>query len=222
VEIDQNQLELLVTNPSESRNVEIKRWIDPASPDGQAKIIRATFALRNLNGGFFVIGFENDGAPSVDPPNDVHTVFHVDIIQGLISRYASELFEIGVAFAVFEGVEYPVICVPTGVQTPVALKRPLVAAGATLIEIGVIFFRTLAANGTPSTSQAMPEDWREIIEICFDNREADIGRFLRRQLTGKDLPLLTSVLRDLLTPNEPVQAVGPTLESRARGMLDDE
>jgi hypothetical protein len=27
---------------------------------------------------------------------------------------------------------------------------------------------------------AQPKDWRDIFDRCFENREADIGRFLRR------------------------------------------
>ncbi len=37
----------LVLNPSESLSVEIKRWIDPQSKEGIAKIAKACIALRN-------------------------------------------------------------------------------------------------------------------------------------------------------------------------------
>jgi hypothetical protein len=43
----------------ESLNVELKRWIDPTEPQGIAKIVKATFALHNCNGGFLVIGFDD-------------------------------------------------------------------------------------------------------------------------------------------------------------------
>jgi hypothetical protein len=96
-----------------------------SSPDdaqGIVKIIRAVFALRNRNGGYLVIGFNNDTLQPQDNdrPSDVRATFHVDKVQGIISRYASELFEIGIAFPLRDGREYPVICVPVGVQAPVA------------------------------------------------------------------------------------------------------
>jgi len=47
MEIDQNRIDSLVAAPSEGLNVEVKRWIDPDKPDGIAKIIKATFAIRN-------------------------------------------------------------------------------------------------------------------------------------------------------------------------------
>src|SRR5690554_2681147 len=96
------------------------------------------------------------------------------------------------------GVEYPVIVVPPGVQVPVVAKRDLVDTNRkTLIRTGSVYFRTLAANGILSTSVARPEDWPDIMQICFDNREADIGRFLRRQLSVADRGALTTALQEL-------------------------
>jgi hypothetical protein len=63
--------------------------------------------------------------------------------------------------------------------------------------LGDVYFRTLRANGTPSTAVARPQDWLEIVEICFENREADVGRFLRRQLAALDLSTLVAALNQL-------------------------
>ena len=110
----------------------------------------------------------------------MRTAFHVDKIQALISRYASELFEGGVAFGKRDGREYPVIVVPEGVRSPVAAKVPLLDENKKeLICAGEVFFRTLAANGIPRSARSWPQDWPEIVELCFDNREADVGRFQR-------------------------------------------
>jgi hypothetical protein len=49
-----------------------------------------------------------------------------------------------------------------------------------VIRVGDVYCRTLNANGTASTAIAQPTDWRDIFDRCFENREADIGRFLRR------------------------------------------
>jgi hypothetical protein len=58
---DDDQIRALVARPGESLNVEIKRWLNPSDPTSVAKIIKATFALRNRNGGFLVIGFDSSG-----------------------------------------------------------------------------------------------------------------------------------------------------------------
>lgn len=222
MKVDQNQINKLISNPIKSRNVKIKRWIYTTTPLGQQKVIKNTFALRNLNGGFFIFGFEDNGMPSANPPDNIREEFHIDTVQALVSRHASEFFEISIAFGTSGDLEFPVICIPPGVQTPVSVKKPLMDGRTKLIERGEVFFRTLAANGTPSTSCVMPEDWQELIGICFDNREADIGRFLRRQLAGEDLKSLMTALQQIFLTREASVAPTSTLELRARGLFDDE
>jgi hypothetical protein len=148
-------------------------------------------------------------------PSDVRAAFHLDKIQAIVSRYASEPFEIGVGFEQREGCEHAVIVIPDGVKSPVAAKRDLIHAGRTLIGIGDVFFRTLRANGTPSTARARPEDWPDIVEICFQNKEADFGGFLRRQLAGQTVSTLLRALAQLGASTPPA----PTLRERAVTLL---
>ena len=216
--IEQPVIDTLLSRPAEGLNVELKRWIDPKSDSGVEKIAKAALALRNRNGGYLVIGFDNHSlSPDTgDRPADVHAEFHIDNIQAIISRYASDLFEIGIGFSRRAGIDHPVIVIPPGVRTPVAAKRDLVNNGKTLIRKGAVYFRTLAANGTPSTAEARPEDWRDILEICFDNREADVGRFLRRQLAASDLATMAKFLQQFgVSQTAPL----PTLQERAEGIL---
>jgi predicted HTH transcriptional regulator len=71
--IDQSQVDELVTRPSEGLNVEVKTWIDPDVPDGMAKIIRAALALRNRNGGYLLIGFDDKSLQHGVIPGSCHT-----------------------------------------------------------------------------------------------------------------------------------------------------
>lgn len=107
----------LIERPGESLSVEIKSWIDPASEDGQQKLIRGTLALRNHGGGYLIIGFDDQTlqASRTNVPNDVKTVFHQDIIQALVTRFSSEPFEVIVHFPEKDGQFFPVIAVPPGV-----------------------------------------------------------------------------------------------------------
>jgi predicted HTH transcriptional regulator len=57
--VDQRRIDELIARPSESLNVEIKAWISPDDPSGVAKIVRAALALRNRNGGYLVVGFND-------------------------------------------------------------------------------------------------------------------------------------------------------------------
>ncbi|MGB8898854.1 MAG: hypothetical protein WCC90_06240 [Methylocella sp.] len=185
------------------------------------KIIKAAFAIRNHNGGFLLIGFDDKTLlpDQTSAPSDVEAAFRSDVIQGLISKYASELFEIAVGFATRDGQKYPVVEVPEGVRTPVAVKRDLPDprnSNRALIREGDVYFRTLASNGTPSTSLARASDWAAIIEICFENREADIGRFLRRHVSGKNMSSIVEALTGLMPPTAPPP---PTLKDRAYSLL---
>jgi Schlafen, AlbA_2 len=195
--LDDDQIRALVVRPGETLTVEIKRWLDPSQPAAVAKIIRATFALRNRNGGFLVLGFDDKThqPDATNKPADVRAVYHQDIIQGLISRYANEPFEVQVTFVEREGHPYPVVAVAQGVRTPVVVKSALQDPSGKLLNVGDVYFRTLNTNGTPSSATARPQDWRDILEICFDNREADIGRFLRRHVAGQEAGRVLATLQ---------------------------
>lgn len=186
MDLSQQFVEELASHPSESLNVELKSWFDLTTPPGIAKIIRGTFSLRNRNGGYFLIGFDNANLrpnPS-GAPDQVREAFSVDAIQGIISRFAAVPFQVNVVYAEIGGFEYPVICVPEGVVVPVAVKRDLLDGSKTIIREDDVYFRTLSSNGTPSSSRIKSADWKDLLDICFDNREADIGRFLRKHLGG--------------------------------------
>jgi hypothetical protein len=106
--------------------------------------------------------------------------------------------------------------VPEGVRTPAVAKADLLEAGRKLIQYGDVYFRTLSSNGTPSTAVARPQDWADILEICFENREADIGRFLRRHLGG-DLSSFVAALQQAGRSIQPP----PSLRERAHEVLLD-
>jgi hypothetical protein len=196
MEIDLSPIQALVERPGESLSVEIKRWIDPDQPEGIAMIVRAALALRNHGGGYVVIGFDNK---TLQPdqnnvPSDVRALFHIDKIQGLISKYASESFEVVVELPERDGQIYPVIVIPPGVKTPIATKSDLRIGDRILISTDSVYIRSLNANNIPSTTRATWKDWTKIVEVCLDNREADVGRFLRRHLGS----LTPSVVREFI------------------------
>ena len=197
MKIDETQIAALIRQPSEGLQVELKSWLDPTTDDCVAKLIKSVFAIRNRNGGFLVIGFNNaTGLPDSCPGGqNVKTLYHIDKIQWLVSRYASDSFEIAVVFGERNGQLHPVVAVPAGVQVPVIVKRDLIGTGGKkLLKEGDVYFRTLQSNGTPSSARLSPRDYPELLDICFDNREADIGRFLRRHLSGFEGHAVESLL----------------------------
>ncbi|MEY9199437.1 hypothetical protein ABIA16_004616 [Sinorhizobium fredii] len=229
--ISQETADRLVNAPAEALNVEIKRWISPSEPAGIAKIAIACMALRNRNGGYLIIGFDNNTLePTTEGiPADVKAEFHIDVIQQIVSKYSSVPFEVSVAFGKRDGMEFPVIGVGGGVTAPVAASKELTADNKSLIRQHAVYFRTLNASGVPSSSPARHSDWNEIVEICFENREADIGRFLRRHLgiggakaflelaAGSEVPSLRERAVEALNRNEERMTVA--VAARGHGQL---
>jgi hypothetical protein len=194
------EIDGLLAAPSENLNVEIKSWFDPDKPTGQAKFIKATFALRNRNGGYLIVGIDNNTLrpTSVDEiPSDCRRAFNVDNLCGIVSKYASIPFEVFIGTGTIDSQECYVIKVPEGVRCPVAVKADLLdpsSPGKHLLQNGDVYFRTLRSNGTPSSARASYQDWPDIVDVCFENRDADFGRFLRRHLGGDGAIRLSEAL----------------------------
>ena len=97
------------------------------------------------------------------------------------------------------GKTFVVIEALSGVKTPVATKSELDGENKKLIQAHKVFIRSLNSNNTVSTTEATYKDWQTIIEKCFENREADIGRFIRRHLSSPSLDEANKVLSALIT-----------------------
>jgi hypothetical protein len=192
------ELKKQLENLSEAYNIEVKSWIDPSSDEGKSKLVKACFALRNINGGILVFGFDNNSMlpTDINRPTNLRQFFEQEKIQNLISSYASDPFSIALQYVPFNGEEFPVICVPSGVQIPVAVKKELKdSSGNFLLNLNAIFFRTLRSNNIISSATIPHGDLRSLMEICFNNREADIGRFLRRHFIDSDLVQILNTIK---------------------------
>lgn len=173
----------------ETLALELKSWLDPKRNEHKARIVKALIALRNHGGGSLLVGVGDDGVVVSDPPPfDFETRYHPDQVQELVSRHASVVFSVATTFRERDGRPYVRMDVEPGVRTPVRVKTGISVdrAGATtsLLAANDIPVRTLESNGRPSTSSCGANDWERLMTVCFDNREADIGRFIRRHLNG--------------------------------------
>lgn len=200
---------------SEGLALELKSWLDPGRLEHRAVIVRTLIALRNHGGGALLIGFTDGGKPRDDaPPFDVEQAYHPDRVQDLVSRHASARFEVAVTLLEHEGRRYPRIEVSPGVRTPVrvatGIELPRDGKPHMLLEKGEIPVRTLEANGRPSTADCPAADWEQLMQVCFDNREADIGRFIRRHLGGVAPAIsdLIAAVKAIPTPEDGLAATG--------------
>lgn len=222
---NEDYLGSLIQRPQESLSVELKNWLNPNQSEHLAKIVKTCIALRNQNGGCLVLGFRDDtGEPDLDNvPDDLATRYHVDIIQGAVSRYASEAFEVDIKYPERDGLDHPVICVPDGVRTPVAAKRDLKSddGRSTLIKSNTVYVRSLNSNNTPSTTQATWKDWNSIAEICFINRESDIGRFIRRNLTEDNFRVIQDYFSNPESTISPRQEISKEFSTYCTKRFED-
>ncbi len=213
--LDDDQIRALVARPGEALNVEIKRWINPSQPGGVAKIVKAAFALRNRNGGFLVIGVDGRTLQpdAGNAPADIRAAFHQDVIQGLVSRYANEPFEVHVAFVEHEGA--PSLSLPflqvCGCLSPLKTLCPRARATSCWWSGMSIFVRCM-----PTERRARPLLDRMIgatssIYASTIARRIS-GGFWRRQLAGQDASRLVAAFQGDALP-------GDALRTRCAALL---
>jgi hypothetical protein len=206
----------------EALDTELKPWIDPATDVGKAVIAKTCIALRNNSGGFLLIGINDDGSCLNEKvPSDIPGTYHADVIHEIISKYSSDPFEVRVHFVERDGHPRVMIEVPPGVRTPVFCRNDLPRTDSathkagSLLALNDVYVRTLVSNGRFSSAQAQATDWHRLTEFCFNNREADIGGFIRRQLAGLDVTSFVGAFQEILhavkTPT-PVGLVDDYLE----------
>jgi hypothetical protein len=115
--------------------------------------------------------------------------------RGSYRALLANRFEVVVAVQEHSGQRHPVVVVADGVKVPVAVKRSLAGPGGKpLLTVDDIYFRTLVANGTASSAKVQHRDLPDLVEVCFENREADIGRFLRRHLGSGDASAMLAAI----------------------------
>jgi hypothetical protein len=178
--------------------------------------------MRNRGtGGFILVGFGNQtSAPDLaGAPSDVRTAFHADKVNSLVNKHGSERFEVHVHFPVREGLEFPVLEVDAGTEALIAARRPLQNAnGDTLVKQDAVYIRSHSQNSTPSTGEPRWSDWSSILVPLFDNREADLGRFLRRHL---DRRRIRELGREADEADEERGEPGATPEARTLKFLQE-
>ncbi len=192
----------LVENISESLASELKNWIDPETPEGKAKLVRAAIALRNHNGGSIHIGYDDK---TLKPDSSKHegeaTIkkYRPDVIQDLISGYVSEKFELKLNFVEdpSDDKKYPEFVIEGGVKNPVMTNGKEIKnnQGKILLKPNTVYVRTLESNGKVSSSEPKKnKDWQDLFNRCFYNREYSIASFFKRNLTREEISKLNTEL----------------------------
>lgn len=175
---------LLANCPTESLDLELKEWIDISTAPGKAKVAKACLALRNNDGGRLVIGFDDQGEQCTTPNGvNIRDAYSADLIQEIVGKYASSPFAVEVTYIEVNGTKHPIVVVPSGIKSPVICKSDLTDDnGKPLLRDNTLYVRSVTSNNRVSSSEIRRGDWERLLGLCFDNRESDIGRFVRRHL----------------------------------------
>jgi hypothetical protein len=165
---------------TETLDTELKGWLILSEPREAALFAKACLALRNNDGGRLVLGIDDTTMKSIPPRPGFDPVqaYHVDKINEVVGKYSLPKFEVRIGFKEYEQRVHPEIIIPGGIQAPVITRSGF----APELRQNAVYVRTIS-NGRPSSCEPMTTaDWEKLMRICFDNREADIGRFMRRHL----------------------------------------
>lgn len=166
---------------SEALDTELKSWLDLGNEHDAAVFAKAILALRNNNGGRLIIGVDDRTASSLEAPSslgDLPQVYHVDRLTELLGRYALQKFEVRVEVKEYQARMHPEIIVPGGIATPALTRRGF----KDVLRQNAVYVRTISKGRVGSCEPVTDADWDRLLAFCFDNREANIGRFLRRHL----------------------------------------
>jgi hypothetical protein len=181
----------LVRGGSEELDVEYKAWMDTSQKDVRAKLARHLAALANYGGGSLVFGIDDvtrkpQGATNLDP-----SLFAEDAISGIVKRYLDPPFQCQIAWANCQGVDYPVIIVPSHGARPVIAKAdgPYDNKGRPIgIRQGEIYVR---APGPESVAIKTPEDWTALLERCLSHRADLLANIMHRAISRPSKPALS-------------------------------
>lgn len=166
VPIDQNLLTDLVERRIEAPDVEYKRWMPLTENVERANTARHICALANSGGGWLVFGFEDDGAPSEQHPDDL-SAYGQDAINGIAAKYIEPAPHCAVYHVkAASGRTYPIVRVPSHGAVPLCAKNdgPQNSKGKTEgITKGAHYIRIAGPQSVPITG---PEMWRDVIRRC--------------------------------------------------------
>ncbi len=168
----------MVDNPRESLEIELKEWLDLSDRRHRANIARHIAALSNHGGGYLIFGISDDRNASQNRPLSLDG-FNQDTINAITERYLAPELHCHVAFVKSsEGLEYPIVHVPSHGLTPVCAVRdgPRDGKGPPQgIKSSTYYIRTPGPKSEPITSY---EQWIPLIRRCsFNDRNALLQGF---------------------------------------------
>ena len=176
-----DDLEAALRDPNESLTFEYKRWLDLGSNHGKATLAKAVIAKANAEGGFVVIGYEEEGGTlrSVPCPDGIPEITQ-DLANGAVQRYADPAIHVRVEWVETgeTGVRHPVVIVPVDTATPAMAKR---GCDGVLIQARVY----VRKPGPRSEEPGSTEEWRDLLDRYVRRGRSNMLDAIRAIVEGR-------------------------------------
>ena len=180
----QEDLELLLTVPSESLSVEYKSWLILTENPGKAILAKAAIAIANEGGGIVVLGMREDTGDGGKLGSQARPAtlrrYSQDEINAAIGRFAEPAFHCGLEFAQHPdtGNEHAFVDVPGGMIVPVMSRRGC---------DGIISSQRCYVRkpGPRSEEPFTAEEWRGVLERCLQARHESMLDAIRIIVQGQ-------------------------------------
>jgi predicted HTH transcriptional regulator len=172
----------LITSGSEDLDVEYKAWMDTSQNEVRAKLARHLAALANHGGGYLIFGVDDATRKAQGHTTLDRALFGEHAISGIVKRYLDPPFQCQTAWTICDGVEYPVVIVPTHGARPIIAETdgPHDGKGRPIgVRQGEIYVR---APGPESVAIRSPEDWTALLERCLAHRADLLANIMHRAI----------------------------------------
>ncbi|WP_322896130.1 MULTISPECIES: ATP-binding protein [unclassified Yoonia] len=176
-----DELGAALLDPHEDLSFEYKAWIDLGSTHGKATLAKAIIAMANADGGYVVIGYneEGDTLRSVPRPGHVREITQ-DLVNGAVQRFVAPALH--VRMEVIEnartGVSHPVVIVPSTTTTPVMASRDY----ENILYKARVYVRQ---SGPRSAEPQTVEEWRALLDRCVQRSRASMLDAIRAIVEGR-------------------------------------
>lgn len=176
-----DELEAALLDPREDLSFEYKAWLDLATNHGKATLAKAVIAMANADGGYVVIGYDEEGDTlrSVPRPDKIREITQ-DLVNAAIRRFVMPALHIrmDVVENARTGVRHPVVVVPSTATTPVMAIRDC----ENILRQARVYVRH---PGPRSEEPRTVEEWRALLDRCVRRSRTTMLDAIRAIVEGR-------------------------------------
>ena len=176
-----DELEAALLDPREDLSFEYKAWLDLGTNHGKATLAKAVIAMANADGGYIVIGYdeEGDALRSVPRPDALCEITQ-DLVNGAVQRFVVPALHVRVDVVenARTGVRHPVVVVPSTATTPVMAVRDC----ENVLRQTRVYARQ---PGPRSEEPRTVEEWRALLDRCVRRSRTTMLDAIRAIVEGR-------------------------------------